>query len=234
MAKVFDLVHKMSDGGSSHEESRIPFEDETTEKEKVTKPKRKIRVEIVFFYLLLFAVFFIMGAVFLAPNLFAGSVKRQPAATQKTSPSPGSSPNAGFAIEKQGQSTEDAAKALGANSTPSPRPTSSPTSSATTNTPSTSPTHTTTQSAGAQIQILNGTNTTGAAATLRSKLANRGIVVDSIGNFTRRNVQRTTVYFEPDYKKAAQDVLAVTGGIMIEEKSIDGGHDILVIIGYNN
>lgn len=225
MAKVFDLVHKVSDGSQEDSHSRIPFADE--EPEESPKPKRRFKVEVIFFYLLLFAVFFIMGAIFLVPNFFAGTVNKI-AATP--SPSPITSPVAGFTIEKDGQSAADAAKDLGANPTTIPTP--SPTPPAATTSPS--PASTTNTTKAADIQILNGTTRTGAAASLRTKLANQGIVVDSIGNFTRRNVTRTTVYFTPDYRKAAQEVLAVSGGIMVETKSIDGGHDILVIIGQSN
>lgn len=229
MAKVFDLVHKVSDG--SVDDNRIPFNDEggsgksdNNDHKEPTKRKRP-KVEVIFFYLLLFAVFFIMGAVFLAPNIFTGALGDKPSTAESSSPQ-NQGPEGGFKIDQEGQSTKEAAKELEIKTTPqaSPIATANPVA----------PIAETETNKVAKIQIQNGTNKTGAAARLRDQLAQKGISVENIGNFSRRNVKQTTVYYEPNYKQAANQVLAVSGGIMVEADSIDGGYDILVIIGATN
>lgn len=226
MAKVFDLVHKVSD--ESPDDNRIPFNDEpgsdNSDNKEPTKKKRP-KVEVIFFYLLLFAVFFIMGAVFLAPNILTQSLGNKPTITESASPK-NEGPEGGFSIDQEGQSTQDAAADLELT----PSPVSSPIATAN----PVAPIAETETGRAAKIQIQNGTNITGAAAKLRDRLAQKGITVENIGNFSRRNVKRTTVYFEPNYKQAASQVLAVSGGIMVEANSIDGGYDILVIIGATN
>lgn len=225
MAKVFDLVHKVAD---HHEASRIPFEDEEQKSDETAK-KQKIKVEVVFFYLLLFAVFFIMGAVFLAPNFFTATNGK----TTKNAllPSSTNTPLTGFTIDKEGKPDEEIAKiATGQtatqtnNAAPIPIPT-----------PITARA-TATIMKTASIQVLNGTNITGAAAALQSKLAEKGIVVQNIGNYKKRTVTKTTIYFKPDFRQAATDVLAVAGGIMVEALSATttGEYDVVVIIGQKN
>lgn len=231
MARAFDLVHKINKDQS--EESRIPFDDqEGGDKSPDTPKPRKPRVELAFFYILLFIIFFIMGSTLLSPNFFAGIFNKKPAA--EATPAASNTPQAGFTIEKEGQTTEEAEKDLGVNTTPTPAAspavaTASP--AASTSTAPAAETTTTSTSSAARIQVLNGTNTTGAAATLRTKLANKGIVVASIGNYTNRSVAQTTVYYKADYKTAASQVQAVTGGILSETTKGIGDYDILVVIG---
>lgn len=225
MAKVFDLVHKVTETAEPSG-SRIPFDDEPGE--QAPPPKKRPRVEIIFFYILLFTIFFVMGMVFLSPTLFT---RGNQAVALKTSPSP-SGPAAGFTIDKEGQSVEEAAKEIGVPTSPSPTPSPAQSTSATPAAVPTTPNTEVPKSTAADIQILNGTTREGAAAAMRTKLAQKGIVVSSIGNYKKRNVARTTVYFTADYKTAAWQVLAVTGGVMIEaQSSTTGGHDILVVIG---
>lgn len=221
VAKAFDLVHKVADSDDDHptDDSRVPF-DEGDSGDKETPPaKKRTKVEIIFFYLLLFAIFFIMGVMFLSPTLFKG--KPSKTAVNQSPPASNETPIPGFTIEKQGQDSQQAAKDLGLTS-PSPVASSQP------STAPVAPSSTAT----AKIQILNGTSTTGAAAALQQKLAQKGIVVDSVGNYKKRTVAKTTVYYMADYKTAAQQVLAVTGGIMVETTSATtGDHNILIVTG---
>lgn len=222
MAKVFDLVHKAIEPNEQQSTSAIPFDDQANEAAE-KPPKKKLKLELVFFGLLLFGIFFVMGFIFIAPNLFGGQSK---STAVKVSPTPVSGPAAGFTITKEGESETSAASALGVK----PSPTASNTATAAP-AAATTPTEKTTVGA-ATIQILNGTNRTGTAAKLRDQLAAKGIVVDSIGNYKKRTVKRTTVYFWSDYRQAAREVLAVTGGIMIEaDQATTGKHQILVVIG---
>ncbi len=232
MARAFDLVHKIA-GQNDQSESRIPFEDDDKAggSNPEPGPKKRPRIEIAFFYILLFVVFFIMGMAFLSPNLFAGILSKEKPKAAQASPSPVVSPDAGFAITKEGQSAEEAAKELGVKNSPSP---TSSSNTATTTEPEPTESSQPTKSTGARIQVLNGTTKTGAAATLRTKLANKGIIVETIGNHTKRTVKRTTIYYDSDYKTAAQQVLSVSGGIMIESASATGEYDIVVIIGQSS
>lgn len=221
MPKVFDMVHKVSDQENS--EGRIPFEDDNKD-QAAKSPKSRPRVEIIFFYILLFVIFFIMGAAFLSPNLLGGLFGSSK--TPEASPSPLDSPAAGFTLEKAGQGSPEAAGELGA------KPTSDPVSSSAIQSP---PASQPAQAAAAsKIQILNGTNREGAAAALRTKLAKAGIVVASIGNYHKRTVRNTTIFFDPAYETAAQQVKTVTGGILAATTDGIGGNHILVVIGANN
>jgi len=216
VAKAFDLVHKIIDNDKA--ESRIPFEDQ--DKPQDEKPKKRFKIEVAFFYVLLFIVFFVMGSTFLAPSIFGG--------IQKTAePSPGASPSAGpqqgLVIEKEGKSVEEAAKEL---QVPNPSPSAvAAVPSAVQEKPAT------TTSAAAKIQIQNGTNRTGAAAALRTKLADSEIVVASIGNYKSRTVNNTTVFYRPEYETVAKQVQAITGGILADTTDGIGSYDILVVIG---
>lgn len=217
MAKAFDLIHKVTKD-EQPEESRIPFDE--SNKTKEAKPKRP-KLEIAFFYLLLFIVFFIIGANFLSPTFFASLIgKNEP---PLASPSPLTSPAAGFAIEKEGQSVESASKDL---NVPSPTPAASPAQVV-----SEQPAGEATATQAAKIQILNGTTRTGAAARMRTKLASIGIVVASIGNYRKRNVSQTTIYYHPDYKTAAEQVQSIIGGVLSPTTTGIGSYDILVVIG---
>ncbi len=219
MAKAFDLIHKVAQSPDETPEGRIPF-DESTDNQP--PKKKRARVEIVFFYLLLFAIFFIMGIMFLSPNLFLGKNEKSASA----SPKPSNSPIGGFVITKEGQGKDLSISAV--NQVASPTATSTPLDAA-------APAAPNPPSKAARVQILNGTNRTGAAAALRTKLANRGIVVLDIGNYKKRTVRRTTVYYLNDYKKAGQDVLATTGGILVQTSSTTtGGFDVLVVIGQSS
>lgn len=224
MAKAFDLVHKVSDSDQPNEGDRASGDSAGTPNEDSSTPKKRTRVEIIFFYLLLFAIFFIMGVMFLAPSLFkTGGGKTTIAQSQ---PPTGETPIPGFTIDKPGQSTEEATKALGLAS-PTLTPAVSPTPTSVTSEAKTEIT-----SGPAKIQVLNGTGQTGAAAAMQTKLAQKGIIVASIGNYRKRTVAKTTVYYTADYKQSAQQVLAVTGGIMVETSSATtGDNNILVVIG---
>lgn len=229
MAKAFDLVHKIN-RDETPEESRIPFEDDNTSEQPQPKPKRP-KVEMAFFYILLFIIFFIMGLTLLSPNFFAGVAGNK---TANASPSPANTPQQGFTIEKDGQSVEQASKDLGSNKV-TPVPTAATSTPSTAPAESTAPAPTTeTKNAAAKIQILNGTNITGGAATARTKLANKGIVVASIGNFKTRTVKRTTIYYKPEYKTAATQVQGVLGGIISSTEDGIGSYDILVVIGQSS
>jgi hypothetical protein len=223
--RAFDLVHKISKD-PVEEESRVPFADQEETSEAPTH-KRKPKVELAFFYVLLFIVFFIMGSTILSPNLFAGIFNRQSDAS--ATPIASNTPQAGFTIEKDGQSTEEAGKNLGVGVSPTPTPAGSPTPVASPSPAATAAATTTTTAA--KIQILNGTPKEGAAATLRTKLANAGITVANIGNFTRTNVKQTTIYYKPDYETAAKQVHAVSGGILSETTDGIGSYNIMIIIG---
>lgn len=221
MAKAFDLIHKIS---NKEEESRIPFADEDSRSSGGVPPqKKRPRLEMAFFYILLFVVFFIMGATFLSPNMFAGLFNRQGI----PSPQPSASgPQQGFTIEKDGQSVDETRKELGLSS-PVPVVAPSPVAETTSSEPVVA------ASKAAKIQILNGTNKTGAADGLRKKLAAKGIVVASIGNHGNRNVTKTIVYYDAAYKTAAEQVQRVVGGSLAMSESATGQYDILVIIGQN-
>lgn len=220
MAKAFDLIHKVT----QHEEpeSRIPFEDDPLQEEKPTPPKRP-RIEMAFFYILLFIIFFVMGSTLLSPRLFGN----KQASTASPSPSNTSTPQQGFDIEKDGQSVTDAQGDLGVSTTPSPSIATSP-SAVASNTPATQ------TSTAAKVQILNGTNRTGAAAALRTKLVNAGIAIASVGNYKTRTVARTTVFYKADFKAAATEIQGVTGGILSETSGGIGSYDVLVVIGAAN
>ncbi len=227
MAKAFDLVHKVNTA-PKEEESRIPFDE--GDKPREDKPKRKVRVEMAFFYVLLFIVFFVIGASVISPNFLAGLTKKS---DTESTPSPALSPQQGLVIEKEGSETKSASPA--AKTTPSPTAKASTTpkttpSAATTSTAPTVPAATT----PAKIQVLNGTNQTGAAATLRSKLAAADIVVASVGNYKSRTVKKTTIYHKPGFIDTANKVQAVSGGIISETTDGIGSYDILVVIGATN
>lgn len=218
MPKVFDMVHKVSDQESST--SRIPFEDDN--KTETRPAKSRPRVEIIFFYILLFVIFFIMGAAFLSPDLLSGLFGAS--RTAEVSPNPIDSPAVGLTIEKEGQSPEEAAAALGTKKT----------SSATVTSPevqSTPPPQVTTASTAARIQVLNGTNRTGAAAAMRLALSKAGIVVTSIGNYHKRTVSKTTIFYNPAFATAAKQVQAVSGGVLAPTTSGIGSNDVLLVIG---
>jgi hypothetical protein len=226
VAKAFDLVHKVADSKEPEsDESKIPFEDEEPNGSKDPAPKRRVKVEVIFFYLLLFAIFFVMGAMFLSPGIFGS---KKVAANPSPSASPGSTPDPGFTIDKEGQSNDEANKALQSTSSPTPNA-STP---ATTSSPSTAASPATTTSKAAKIQIMNGTTTEGKAASFRTKLASKGIVVASIGNYHKRTVARTTIYYTADYKTAAAQVQAIVGGLLVQTtSSTTGTNDILIVVG---
>lgn len=228
--RAFDLVHKISQE-QPEEENRVPFSDQEEKPEEPPK-KRRPKIELAFFYVLLFIVFVAMGATLISPSFFTDLIKKKP--NSQVTPIASNTPQAGFTIEKDGQSTEEAGKALGVGTTPSPTTSTSATPSPSTPSspvPSNSPSGSTSTASAAKIQILNGTTKEGAAATLRSQLAAKGIVVATIGNFTRQNVQKTTIYYKPEYKTAAQQVQAVSGGVLSETNDGIGSYHIMVIIG---
>ncbi len=218
MGKAFDVVHRVINSQPA-EENRIPFEDEQSASEATHPLKRRPRVEVAFFYILLFAVFCIMGAAFLSPSLISSFISKP---KQASSPAPNNSPVQGFAIDKKATKEDPAAKSIGkASPSPSPTTTSSP-----------SPTQPTVQATQtAKIQIVNGTTRAGAAATLRDQLSAKGISVASIGNYQKRTVKKTTIYYDAGYKTAAEQVQAVSGGLLFELPSSTGSYDIVVIIG---
>lgn len=223
MAKAFDLIHKVAQ--PEEPKSRIPFEENQSTDPSTQPVKNRPRIEIAFFYLLLFTVFFIMGMTFLTPNLLSRFGKKS---TAEPSPQASAGPVQGFTIEQEGQKVSEAAKELGIG-TPTPSISSSPSPTITPSAPSDAAA--TTTSKAAKIQILNGTTKEGAAAAMRQKLAQEGIVVASIGNYQKRSVSRTTIYYRPDYKKAAQDIQAVVGGVLSETTTGIGSYDILVVVG---
>lgn len=221
MAKAFDLVHRVV--SNQKEESRIPFEDQDKKSDDEPLKKKRVRIEVAFFYLLLLIVFFIMGYTFLSPT-FLGGLGSGTASSPE--PNPLNSPAAGFTIDKEGKSVEEAAKDL--KISPSPLASlkaSAPVSPAVSEKPAAA------TNQAARIQIQNGTNITGAAASLRTKLANKGIVVASIGNYKKRSVVTTTIFYKPDYKTAAEQVQAISGGILSTATTGIGDYDILVVIG---
>lgn len=227
MAKAFDLVHKVNTA-PKEEESRIPFDEDDKPKEE--KPKRKVKVEMAFFYALLFIVFFVIGASVISPSFLASLTKESSA---EASPSPQLTPQQGLVIEQEGNETKDASPVTKSSPSVSPKATTSPKSSpstATSTAPSTAPVATT----PAKIQVLNGTNRTGAADALRSKLAAADIVVASIGNYKSRSVQKTTIYHKPGFVDTANKVQAVSGGIISETSDGIGSYDVLVVIGATN
>lgn len=228
MAKAFDLVHKVAESPETGTDSNIPFADEEPTEPGNKPPKKRTRVEIVFFYLLLFAIFVIMGVMLVGPNLLNG---KKGAKATSTTPSPGSTPMAGYAVDKQGQSDSDVATQL--NPSPSPTPPATPSATADTAPPAAATPTQSTQAA--KLQILNGTTRTGAAATLRDKLASHGIITSATGNYSKRTVARTTVWYTADYKTAAQQVQKYSGGILAQvSKSTTGNYDVVVIIGKTN
>jgi cytoskeletal protein RodZ len=221
VAKAFDIVHKAS--SDEKVEERIPFESKESGEKKKKAVRKRSRIEIVFFYGLLFVVFFIIGVNFLSAGSIGNFFKR-------TSPSPSSSaaasssPDAGFAIDQQGQTNEQAAKEIG---TASPSPTTS-TSAAAKTTPSPASSAAATK---AKIQILNGTNKEGAAAAMRTKLSAEGIAVDNIGNNDTRDVAATVTYYKDGYEATANQIKAIVGGTTKRTAGGIGEYNVLVLIG---
>lgn len=224
MAKAFDLVHKVTNTSETATENPIPFEDSETPAVEENQPKKRLKIEVIFFYLLLFAVFFVMGAMFLAPEIFSYN---QAQTTASPNPNASDGPNAGFAITKPGEDPDPAITPTSSpttieNKSPVPEPSASQATSPVANTVKT----------GTKIQILNGTNTEGKAASFRTKLANKGIIVDSIGNYKKRTVQRTTIYYLADYKQAAKEVQSIVGGLLVQTTAnTTGNNQILVVVG---
>ncbi len=219
MAKAFDLTHKVNTTPKD-EEGRVPFDDQPKGEEE--KPKSRLRVEMGFFYGLLFVVFFVIGASIISPSFLAGLTKKS---NTEASPSPSFGPKQGLVIDKEGLTTKEATPAAKVGATASPSANAVSTASPTVVPAATTP---------AKIQVLNGTNRTGGAASLRTKLAAADIVVASIGNYKNRNVAKTTIYFKPGFETTANSVQTIAGGITTQTSDGIGAYDVLVVIGTTN
>ncbi len=229
MAKAFDLIHKVAK--TQEPVSRIPFEDGNITEDPEPVPTRRPRVEMAFFFILLFIIFTVMGATLVSPTIFSGVKDKLLGTKSTTSPLPSNTPQAGFIVEKDGQSVSEATQQLGVSPTPTvASPAVSPASN-----PSAATSPEVTQTKGAaKIQVLNGTTTEGAAAAARTKLAKKGIVVQSVGNYKSQTVKKTTIFYRPEYKTAASQIQAVVGGILADTTTGIGSYDILVVIGRTN
>lgn len=86
-----------------------------------------------------------------------------------------------------------------------------------------------TSSKGLNIQILNGTGISGLAADYKSRLEEEGFSISSIGNYTGATIETTQIIVNED--GLGTDLMTYFTGPEIETKIIEGGYDILIILG---
>lgn len=72
----------------------------------------------------------------------------------------------------------------------------------------------------AKLQILNGTDTVGTAATLATNLRHAGHEVVSVAK-ARTAYPRTTVLYQPGFEQPARDLAATLGGAQVQPVSAD-------------
>jgi hypothetical protein len=125
-------------------------------------------------------------------------------------------------------------------SSPSPTATTTVTATATPTatasiTPTATPTSSTTiNKSTISIRVLNGTTTSGLAATVKSQLENAGFTVRTIGNAQNQNYTTGVVYYQSGQKAAADLVLAsLTGRTFTEQESttLASPDMVLVVVG---
>lgn len=85
--------------------------------------------------------------------------------------------------------------------------------------------------AGVQIQVQNGTNETGLAATSAEQLEELGYVVESVGN-AARNYEQSTLFYRKDSQVEAEHLNATYfgGAALLERKQGEENPDIRIIV----
>ena len=81
----------------------------------------------------------------------------------------------------------------------------------------------------ASIQILNGTNVSGLAAKYKTRLEEAGYTIGSIGNYTGESLESTKILVKED--GLGMDLENYFTSPVIETETIEGGYDILIILG---
>lgn len=100
--------------------------------------------------------------------------------------------------------------------------------------PSPSPQPTTAAGAAPKLQVLNGTDTVGHAASLATSLRRSGRQVVGVAK-AKTAYAKTTVMFQPGFEQAARDLAATLGGVQVQavpaDVKIDEGIPLTVIVG---
>jgi hypothetical protein len=113
--------------------------------------------------------------------------------------------------------------------TPSPSP-SPPAASPSPSPPPASPSPSPAPKAAAQIQVLNGTATTGLGRRAADKLTAAGFQVVNVDNSARR-YDNTTVFFKPGFEDVARQVAGELGGASVEASPDNLSRDVTAIVG---
>ena len=97
----------------------------------------------------------------------------------------------------------------------SPTPSPSPLPESPVPSPSPSPPVSPSPAEKGQVQVLNGTSTTGLANRASAKLKTAGYEVVSVGN-SARPYEETTVFFKPGFEQMGRDIAAILGTGKVE------------------
>lgn len=114
--------------------------------------------------------------------------------------------------------------------TPSPSPSPPAPSPSTVPSPAASPSPSPAAKGAAQIQVLNGTATTGLGRKAADKLTAAGFQVVNVDNAARR-YDKTTVFFKPGFEDVARQVAGALGGAEVEASPDSLSRDVTAIVG---